>query len=228
MPLKPGKKVKVRNKTSNSHVEDLFAIKKITVGTLQTNCYLMYNQKSKESLVIDPGDDLEFITSSISSLELNPIAILATHGHFDHILAASQLQQIYKVPFYCHKEDKFLVDSMKKRAERWLSRKIVESPPKISGFLDKDLKINNFRMKILHTPGHTPGSVCFHFRDQKILFSGDVIFDRGAVGRYDFSYSSKTQLEKSIKLILELEDSTKIFPGHGKNTYVKKERKYHK
>lgn len=202
-------------------------IETLIVGNLSTNCYLYYS-KSKDCIIIDPGDDAEYIIDSITRLSLNPLAIIATHGHFDHILAVDQLKQTYKIPFCCSIKDDFLAKSMKQRAGRWLSRKIYEISPKIDINLEKIFSVSDISLKILSTPGHTPGSVCLYLKKENIIFSGDTIFANGSIGRYDFSYSNKLQLEKSIHLILQLTSETKIYPGHGEKTNVKQEKKYHK
>jgi len=202
-------------------------IEKLIVGSLSTNCYLFY-LKSKNCVIIDPGDDAEYIIDTISRLQLNPLAIIATHGHFDHILAADQLKKTFDISFCCSRNDQFLVKSMKKRATRWLPRKIYEENPEIDINLHKNYEIEDISFSILSTPGHTPGSICLYFKKDNILFSGDTIFSDGGIGRYDFSYSNKLDLEKSIHLILQLSNKTKIYPGHGESTYVKKEKNYHK
>ena len=202
-------------------------VETLTVGSLSTNCYLYYS-KSKDCVIIDPGDDAEYIIDSITRLGLNPIAILVTHGHFDHILSVYQLKQTYKIPFYCSLKDDFLVKSMKQRATRWLSRKIFELNPKIDKDYKKTFNSGEISLEVLSTPGHTPGSICLYSREDGLVFSGDTIFANGSIGRYDFSYSDKLRLEKSIHLILQLTDETKIYPGHGEETYVKQEKKYHK
>ncbi|MFH1971659.1 MAG: MBL fold metallo-hydrolase [Patescibacteria group bacterium] len=202
-------------------------IEKLVVGGLSTNCYLYY-LKSKNCVIIDPGDDAEYIIDTISRLQLKPLAIIATHGHFDHILAADQLKKTYLIPFYCNRSDEFLVKSMNKRAGRWLPRKIYEENPEIDFNLQSKYKIEDISFAILSTPGHTLGSICLYSKNENILFSGDTIFSDGYIGRYDFSYSNKLDLEKSIQLILQLSNETKIHPGHGEETNVKREKIYHK
>jgi glyoxylase-like metal-dependent hydrolase (beta-lactamase superfamily II) len=202
-------------------------VKKLIVGSLQTNCYLFYSV-SKNCVIIDPGDDAEYIIDTISRLSLKPISIIATHGHFDHILAVDQLRRTFNIPFYCNNKDLFLVNTMKLRATRWLSRKIYEVNPEIDFNIPKIYKNGDIVFKILFSPGHTPGSVCLYSKKENLLFSGDTIFKNGSTGRYDFSYSSKLGLEKSIDLILQLPNETKICPGHGESTNVKKEKNYHK
>ena len=202
-------------------------VETLIVGSLSTNCYLYYS-KSKDCVIIDPGDDAEYIIDSITRLGLKPVAIIATHGHFDHILAVDQLKQTYQIPFCCNLKDEFLTKSMKQRANRWLSRKIYEVSPKIDIEIKDSISFGDINLKVLTTPGHTPGSVCLYLEKEKIIFSGDTIFADGYIGRYDFSYSDKLRLEKSIHLILQLTGETKIYSGHGESTDVKKEKKYHK
>lgn len=202
-------------------------VETLIVGSLGTNCYIYYS-KSRDCIIIDPGDDAEYIIDTISKLSLNPLAIIATHGHFDHILAVDQLKQTYKIPFCCSIKDNFLVKSMKQRASRWLLRKIYEVNPKIDTNLERVYSVSDIKFKILTTPGHTPGSICLYSKKENILFSGDTIFANGSIGRYDFSYSNKLRLEKSIHLILQLTGETKIYSGHGDETNIKKEEKYHK
>ena len=174
--------------------------------------------------IVDPGDDSEYLSSKLSDLNLKPVSIVATHGHFDHILAVADLKLIYNIPFLCAKKDEFLVKSMKSRAKRWLERDIFEQNPTINKYLKDFLKTKDFNIKLLSTPGHTPGGVCLYLKEENILFSGDVIFANGNVGRYDLSYSNKVELEKSVQMILNLPGKTKIFPGHGVSTYVRKEK----
>lgn len=201
--------------------------KKLTVGSLQTNCYLYY-LKNKNCIIIDPGDDAEYIIDSIQKYELKPVAIVATHGHFDHLLSVSQLKETFNIPFLISKKDVFLVSSMRDRAKHWLSRKIFEINPSVDGYLLDKLEIEGFKISVLSTPGHTPGSVCLYDKDQNILFTGDLIFSDGNIGRYDFSYSNKLDLENSIQLILQLQNETKVCPGHGEETSIKKEKEFHK
>jgi glyoxylase-like metal-dependent hydrolase (beta-lactamase superfamily II) len=202
-------------------------VETLIVGNLGTNCYLYYS-KSKDCVIIDPGDDAEYIIDTISKLSLKPLAIIATHGHFDHILAVEQLKLTYEIPFCCSIKDEFLTKSMKQRASRWLSRKIYEVSPKIDADLKDLINFGDIGFKIISTPGHTPGSICLYSEKENILFSGDTIFANGSIGRYDFSYSNKLRLEKSIHLILQLTGETKIYSAHGDETNVKKEEKYHK
>jgi glyoxylase-like metal-dependent hydrolase (beta-lactamase superfamily II) len=181
----------------------------LVVGSMATNCYIA------GGMIVDPGDDAEYI---ISHLVTKPTMIVATHGHFDHIMAAYALQLAYNIPFYIHEEDIFLLSRMQSSAKHFLGLKDVDPPPVPSKIKD---------LPFIHTPGHTPGSMCVYFKKDKVLFSGDTIFAGGGVGRTDFSYSDKTALTRSILTILSLPPETKIFPGHGDETDVTHELQYH-
>lgn len=202
----------------------MLAYKTLVVGELQTNCYLVWN-KSKECLIIDPGGEGVEIGEEIRILGLVARGILATHGHFDHILGVLDLKLIYEIPFYCSSKDKFLLDRAKSTARYFLKRKIEVPDIKIDYDLDKIEKISvgEEELKLIKTPGHSPGGVCFYNKKERILFSGDTVF-AGSIGRTDSSYGSKEDLDKSLKKIWRLSKDTVILPGHGEETTVKRER----
>jgi glyoxylase-like metal-dependent hydrolase (beta-lactamase superfamily II) len=203
--------------------------KQLVVGQLQTNCYLIFQKLGGEALIVDPGDDAIYISQIMSDLQLIPVAIVGTHGHFDHILAAFELQGMYKIPFLIHAQDTFLVKRMRQTARFFLGRDIVEQPPTISGLLSekKTLKIGAETLTVIHTPGHTPGSISLYSVKHHLLFSGDTLFVEGGVGRTDFEYSSATQLKKSLSDLLALPEAITIYPGHGRPTTIKEERVFH-
>lgn len=197
-------------------------IRKYSLGQLQANCYFVIN-KENDCLVIDPGDDGGFILEEIQKSKLEPQAILVTHGHFDHLMASGEIQQSFpNVSFYINYNDFFLLKRLKKTAEYFLGYKPVILPiKKIKNLKQIELlEINNFKLQVIDTPGHTPGSVCFYFQKEKILFSGDTLF-KNAIGRYDFSYGKKNQLIKSLKKIISLPEGANVYPGHGEETTIK-------
>jgi hydroxyacylglutathione hydrolase len=200
-------------------------IKKLVVGQMGTNCYLVIDQKSCEALIIDPGDDAEYISGEISKLDVHPTYIIATHGHFDHIMAACALQLAYNIPFLIHESDAFLLQNMQSSAKHFLSLSTVDPPPKITKFLQNGDTIAN--LTVLYTPGHTPGGICLYAKKERTLITGDTIFEAGGVGRTDFSYSNHTQLTTSIAMILSLPPKTILLPGHGNQTIVQIEKTYH-
>jgi len=200
-------------------------IVKLEVGQLKTNCYFVINNNN--CLIIDPGDEGEFILEELQRKRLNPLGLLATHGHFDHLMAVGEIQKSFDVPLYINKNDFFLVKRIKETAEYFLGYKQFILPiEKIKGFnIEDSLKIENWKLKIIDTPGHTPGSVCYFFEKDRILFSGDTLF-KGNIGRYDFSYSSYNDLRKSVKRLLKLNEKTIIYPGHGEQSIIREERKH--
>lgn len=203
-------------------------ILRVVVGRLQTNCYLLINDKASQAIIVDPGDDADYIIRNISDERLTPTQIIATHGHFDHIMAATELQLAYNIPFLIHKKDEFLVGRLNETACYFIG---VEGglPPKINGHLKQEqkIKLGKLSFEIIETPGHTPGSVCLYNRKEEILIAGDLIFAGGGVGRTDFSYCNAKNLKTSIAKILELPKETAVYSGHGPETTIADERLFH-
>jgi len=199
--------------------------KKLVLGEMATNTYLCWNERTKECLIIDPGDEGEEISQEIENLGLKPVIIAVTHGHFDHTLAVLDLKLIYKIPFACSSKDSFLLKRQDKTAEFFLKRKVGMPEVKIDINLDKikKIKLGEEEIKIIKTPGHSPGGLCFYVAGQNLLFSGDTLF-KNAKGRTDFSYGSKKELEKSLKKLAKLPQKTKVLPGHGEETTVGAEK----
>ncbi len=189
----------------------MLEITTLTVGQMAANCYIVGN------IIIDPGDDAEYIMSHCTE---KPTLVIATHGHFDHIMAAFALQKTYNVPVYIHADDMFLARRMKESAKHFLGI-TTDPPPEITPVTNDTYE--GFR--ILHTPGHTPGSICLV--GDGVIFTGDTIVAQGAVGRTDHSYSSPEDLHTSIMTILKYPASTVIYPGHGSSSSVGKERRFH-
>lgn len=198
----------------------------LSTGSFKTNTYLLI--EGKEVLIIDPGDDAEYIIETITQKKLTPIAILVTHGHFDHAMGAWQVQKFFNIPFYIHPKDQFLLDRILETAIHFLGNVPAIAPEKISY-----LKIPNiphfpdFTFQIIETPGHTPGSVSYYFPSENKIFSGDLIFKDGVHGRTDFSYCSEVDIKISISKILHLPTKSQIFPGHGDSTNISAEKDFY-
>jgi len=198
-------------------------IETFSVGQLKTNCYLVFDFKTKEALLIDPGEAPEFLAQRIVEENLQLKYLVATHGHFDHVLAIGVLKAIFKVPFLMNKKDQKLLNKMNDSASYWLG---VENRYPIAG-VDQDLKegqilkLGEKSLKVIETPGHTPGGICLF--GQKVLFSGDTLFLSG-IGRTDYSYSNKDQMKKSLQKLIKLPATTTVYPGHGSITSIKNER----
>jgi len=209
-------------------------VKCLRVGELRTNCYLIWDEDTFDCFIIDPGDDADFITTEILQLKLKPQAILLTHGHYDHCLACLELKLNFNVPIYLDPKDNFLYQNASKSAGHWSKQPVIarskttkqsptfKQPPTVP--FPKNIKLGNTTFKVIHTPGHTPGSCSFLVspvkgrsgcaeRGSSALFVGDTIFEDG-VGRTDFSYSSASDLKKSISQIRSFPENTLLYPGH--------------
>ncbi len=197
----------------------------LPLGRMRANCYLLIN--GDKCLIIDPADEASFILEEIQRRKLTPLAMLATHGHFDHVMAAGEIQLSFKIPLCISSEDLFLVKRIDETAKYFLGyNPHLVKPGEIEHFAKtNELKIGNWDLKIILTPGHTPGSVSFYFPKEKILFSGDTLFKRG-IGRYDFSYSNKRDLDESLKKLSKLPEDTIVYPGHGEETDIKDEKSF--
>ncbi len=199
---------------------------KLVLGDLQTNCFLVWDEETKEAVIIDPADDGVFLSEEIEARHLTPKAVLATHGHFDHLLGALDLKLIYSIPFCCSTKDHFLLERQKKTASHFLNKNIeLPNFEKIDIDLDDTDEINlgGSRIEVIRTPGHTPGSVCFWCEDDNLLFSGDTIFYHSR-GETNHGYSSTKDMYMSINQIMKLPEETEILSGHGEDTTVANEK----
>lgn len=190
-------------------------IKKFTVGQMASNCYVCWDN-TDEAVIIDPGDDANVISEFILANQLTPRMIIATHGHFDHIMATLELKLAFNIPFYIHKDDLFLVNRMQETAIHYLGFDPGPNPtPDVYLKESSEIKVGSSVYKIIKTPGHTPGSVCLVNEIAKVVLVGDLVFEDGSVGRTDFSYSDEEELKKSIRAILKLPGECKVYSGHG-------------
>ena len=192
------------------------------VGPLETNCYLVYDENQKDCLIIDPGADGDMIISDCDNLGLTPRAILLTHGHFDHIGAARELADVYGIPILAGADEKeVLKDPEKNLSEAFTVPMVLEA----DGYLtDNERKmIAGLFFRVIRTPGHTKGGVCFYFPAEAVLISGDILFCE-SYGRTDFPGGSMNEMIDSVSLLLELPDDVAVYPGHGPATTIGWER----
>ena len=195
------------------------------LGPVYTNCYFIKNKETGEMLIIDPADAPKKIFQKVEDMNGKPVAILLTHGHFDHIMAVEAVKEQYHIPVYaCRQEEEMLWEPSVNMTDRM--RKPCSIVPDV--FLD-DLQVfeaAGFSVQMLHTPGHTKGSCCYYFKDEGVLFSGDTLFC-GSVGRTDFPGGSASQIRESLhKLLGALPDDTDVYPGQDTSTTIGYEKRY--
>lgn len=198
-------------------------IRKYSLGQLQANCYLL--AQDKDCILVDPADDAGFLLEEISRQNLNLKGMFATHGHFDHVMATGEIQLSLDVPLYIHTKDLFLIRRLKATAKHFLGYEpFVIQPKNVKSIGEGAFALPSFKLKVLETPGHTPGGCCFYFPEEQSLFTGDTLF-AGAVGRTDLSYSSSRDLAVSLLKIFDLPEETEVFAGHGEETSILNEKK---
>ena len=198
-------------------------LQKCILGPVYTNCYLLKNKETGELIIVDPADCPEKIEMKISRMNGKPVAILLTHGHFDHILAAQAVKEKYNIPIYaCRQEEEMLREpSINMTVHYGQGCSIV--PDVFLEDLDV-IRLAGFSVQMIHTPGHTQGGVCYYVEKEGVLFSGDTLFCC-SVGRSDFATSSTSALIRSIKeKLFLLPDETKVFPGHMGATTIGNEK----
>jgi len=190
-------------------------IKKHLVGLLQVNCYLVWPEGGREAAVIDPGGQGKKILASLQEKNLELRYLLHTHGHWDHTGATTYLFRHTNAPAYMHPAD----HDPKSKLSRLFRKNFPALIPLADG---QTLSLGPLSIQVLHTPGHSPGSVCFHIEDS--LFSGDLLF-AGGVGRFDFKGGSFRELVKSLReRLAPLPDRLAVYPGHGPDTVLGQER----
>ena len=186
---------------------------------LFTNCWLLADEGSDEAVVIDPGFFPERVLGLLDKARKRPAAVLATHGHIDHIAAAADVCR-NDLPFYIHKEDELALTDPEGWGSGFPAPAIA--PGDVRTVSDGDvIEAAGLALEVIHTPGHTPGSVCFRLPDQ--LFSGDLVF-KGSIGRFDLPNSSQEAMVRSLRRFLELPDELTVYPGHNERTTVRAER----
>ena len=195
------------------------------VGVLSTNCYVAINDETKECIIIDPGASAKALAQRIRQEELTPVAILLTHGHCDHAGAADKLAKELDVKIYAQKEERDTLEDPNKNLSALMGQN--ESYYADVYLQDgQELDLAGFHIRVLHTPGHTPGACCYYLSYEDVLFSGDTLFAQ-SVGRTDFPGGSMSQIVRSIKeKLMVLPERTTVYPGHNDVTSIEHERMY--
>ncbi|SEN54627.1 Glyoxylase, beta-lactamase superfamily II [Amphibacillus marinus] len=199
-------------------------IKCLSLGPIGTNCYIL--SKKNKGLIVDPGAEADRIIEYLKLEKIDPLAILLTHAHFDHIGAVDQLRDQYAIFAYLHKgEANWMADPDLNGSNHFPLGQITAKPADYF-FNEEVMSIGDFSFKILETPGHSPGGVSFVFAEEQIVLSGDCLFQQ-SIGRTDLIGGNQAKLIASIKNVLfRLPDRYTVYPGHGPKTDIKFERNH--
>ena len=201
-------------------------IKYVTLGLAQTNAYLVADTETNDAILIDPVDQAELLLKLATDAGWTIKLILATHAHFDHVLASAALKELTGAPFYIHSEAVPMLKNLPQTGLRFVGQLYPEAaePDRLLTTESETITLGAIKLETLYTPGHAPGHLAFYMRDQDIVFSGDALF-AGSVGRTDLPGSSWAVLERSIfDKLLTLPDQTRVLSGHGVMTTIGRER----
>ncbi len=200
--------------------------KGLTVGLLEVNCYILGDEETREAVVIDPGGDEEEILDVLSRNKLQLKLIIDTHGHFDHVDANQPLKDATGAKIAIHEADAQMLHKPSAEAMFFTGNRLRLSQPDILLKENDILTFGTYRLKVLHTPGHTPGGISLLLEDHPYVYVGDLLF-AGSIGRTDFPGGSYDDLINAVKTkIFPLGDNYSVYPGHGPVTTVAQERKY--
>ncbi len=198
----------------------------LTVGELAVNCWFLVNEDRKEALVFDPGDEAERIRSYAEQKGWKIAGILLTHGHADHMGGAEELKRLTEAEIYALAEEEPLLKNGKTNLSVFIMRRVITMEADEYVRDGQELTLSGIRLKVLRTPGHTPGGCCFYCEEAGCVFAGDTLF-QGSVGRSDFPGGSMSELVRSVKeKLFLLPDDTKVYPGHGEETTIAFEKQY--
>lgn len=198
--------------------------KTLTVGPFAMNAYILWCSKTLASVLIDPGDEADLILQTVADLKVKPERIVLTHAHIDHVWHAKEVQEQLQLPLFMHRDDLPLLERLPYQAQMFGFP--PPAPPRVDGFLTEgdEVSFGEVKMKILHAPGHSPGSIVLYGDDTAV--DGDVLF-QGSIGRTDLPSGSHETLLRSIhQKLMTLPDHTRVLPGHGGETTIGMERKY--
>ncbi|MEN2974010.1 MAG: MBL fold metallo-hydrolase [Candidatus Caldarchaeales archaeon] len=203
----------------------MLIVERILVGPLMSNSYLVFDPVYREGVLVDAGDEAEKILKSIDRNRIEVKAIYATHGHFDHVMAVRELKEYLGCKFYIHRDDVPILNRSVIDYKEIVGGE-VDEPPRPDGYVEDGYMINigSNKIKTLHTPGHTAGSVSYVL--DEAVFTGDTLF-AGGIGRHDLPGGSLEILLKSLReKILTLPDDYSVYPGHGPSTTIGVEKLY--
>lgn len=196
------------------------------VGPLQCNCSILVDAQTREAVVIDPGDEPERILRELEAAKVRPVALLHTHAHFDHVTGTSEVARATQASIRLHPADRPLYDALPEQAAFFgIAAEAPTAPdaPLVDGEV---IRFGRHALRVLHTPGHTPGSSCFVLEGERpILFSGDTLFRR-SIGRTDLWGGDSRKILSSIRQkLFTLEENTRVVCGHGPGTTIEEEKR---
>ena len=195
-------------------------VKTIPVGPLRCNCTILGDLVSQKAIVVDPGGDAEILLERLVELNLQVERIIHTHAHLDHFLASGKMKEVTGAKLALHREDLFLWDMLEDQCGMFSIPFEPAPPPDQWLENEENIDLNELQGKALHTPGHTPGSMCFLFESQKLLIAGDTLF-QGSIGRTDLWGGDFKKIEKSIQeKLYTLDEETSVITGHGESTSI--------
>ncbi|MFH1719750.1 MAG: MBL fold metallo-hydrolase [Planctomycetota bacterium] len=201
-------------------------IDRLTLGAYETNCYVLRDgEASRDCLVIDPGLEADALIDFISEHELNPVAVVLTHGHIDHIAGLPVLREQFPgIKVHIHELDARMLTEPQTNLSL-MSGVVFSTEPEDVALHEQDvIEQAGVKLLVLHTPGHTPGGICLYLKDDDVAFVGDTLF-AGSIGRTDFPGGSTSQLLNSVReKLFTLPDQTKAYPGHGPETTIAEEK----
>lgn len=193
------------------------------VGPLACNCYIVGDPETKQAVLIDPGGDADALAQTIAEKGLTITAIVATHAHFDHVMAAERLRDLTGAPFYLHDEDKPVLQWLEESGRLFLGVELGPPPDVDTGAAEGDrIAAGAVELEVVHTPGHSPGSISLV--GDGVIFSGDTLF-AGSIGRTDLPGGDQQALLDTVRAkLFELPDETPVYPGHGPATTIGEEK----
>ena len=198
----------------------------MVVGPVSTNCYFLVNEELREAVIVDPGENAKQIQGYLAENELTPVAILLTHGHFDHMMAAEALRDAYGIKVYATAKEKELLNSAALNLAKGFIRADYTMDADIYCKEGDEFYLAGCTIRVLETPGHTPGGCYYYIPSQNMMFSGDTLF-YGSIGRTDFPGGSFKELSKSIKeKLYVLPAETICYSGHGEATRIGFEKEH--
>ena len=200
-------------------------IERFALGALGTNCYLLINEDTKELVVVDPASCPAYLISHIKSNGYHPIAILLTHGHFDHVMGIDGWVKEFDIPVYLHENEKeILAKAYLNLSYQFGKNYAYEDVTCLKS--DEIIGLAGFEIRVIHTPGHTQGGCCYYIAAEEVLISGDTLF-QNSVGRSDFPTGNMRTLVNSIKeKLFCLPDMVMVYPGHGDYTCIADEKQF--